>query len=354
MPPHNLSVHPVLVHVATAAQLTAAVAGARPGEEILVAPGEYRVNLVAKGDGPVVVRGQGRVVLSALDPTLRVVEIDHASHWRLEGLAIRGSRHADVRITGGSDVTLSRCEVYDAGKKGIIANGDRILIDQCWIHDIAQPVGGEDTQGIVTWGATRLVVMRSRIETPGDGILIGGAQEISRTSSNIMILFNHFHADDAWYGRLHTENAIDVKNVSGLLIAGNVFHHYHGRDDDDPMGCAINVVTRDPEVAGRIEDVRLYGNVFYDVVRAATIQAADGPGRRLTFAGNLVTDVREAYAVARKPPAGLLVGRWDGLTVVGNVFAVVDGAAVRLYEPVRDVRFKENVLLASPGLVFRP
>jgi hypothetical protein len=44
--------------------------------------------------------------------------------------------------------------------------------------------------------------MNSRIETPGDGILIGGAGEIARTSRDVRILFNHFHAEERLVRRL--------------------------------------------------------------------------------------------------------------------------------------------------------
>jgi hypothetical protein len=129
-----------------------------------------------------------------------------------------------------------------------------------------------------------------------------------------------------------------------------VIHHYRGRADDDPMGCAMNVVTRDPEVGGVIEDVRIVGNVFSDLVRAATIEAADGPGRRLLFAGNLVLGARAAHGVPRKPPAALFVGRWEGLEVVGNIFIAIDDAAVRLYAPVKDFVMERNLVIGTTPL----
>jgi hypothetical protein len=146
----------LLVLVASVADLEAAVERARPGDDIVIAPGDYAVNLRLRRSGapgaPVTLRAGGRVVLAARDPRLRVIEVEGARHWRLVGLALRGSRHANLRITESSgDIVVRDCEVFDAGKKGIIANGDDILIDHCFIHDIKQPVGGEDTQGIVTW-----------------------------------------------------------------------------------------------------------------------------------------------------------------------------------------------------------
>jgi parallel beta helix pectate lyase-like protein len=347
---------PLLVTVATASAIASAVGAARPGETIAIAAGEYAVNLTIARSGtaraPIVLRAApgARVVLSARDPLRRVIELENASHWRLEDLHVRGARHADIRITGGTDNVIRRCEIYDARKKGIIANGDRITIEHSWIHDISQPVDGADTQGIVTWGASHLVIADNVITTPGDGILVGGAEGLSRTSTDVRILRNHFHAEDAWYGRLHTENAIDIKNVDGLLVEGNFIHHYRGREDDDAMGCAVNVVTRDKEVGGVIDHVRFERNVIGDVARALAVEGADGPGRHFSFRHNFVFAATFAHAVPRKPPGGLYVGNWDGVDISDNTFLDVEHAAVYCYGRVTGFRFEGNALIrAAPA-----
>jgi hypothetical protein len=294
------------------------------------------------------------VVLQPRDDRRRVIEMQGASHWRLEGLHVRGSRHANVQITGGTDNVVRDCEIYDAHKKGIIANGDRITIERCWIHDISQPVGGDDTQGVVTWGASHLLIQDNVITTPGDGILVGGALELSHTSSDVRILRNHFHADPAWYGRLHTENGIDIKNVDGLLVRGNFLHHYHGRDDDDPMGCAMNIVTRDPEAHGVIDHVIVEENLFFDVARALAVEGADGPGRNFVFRHNFVVGATYAHAVPRKPPGGIYLGKWSGARIEDNVFVDVDHAAVYTYGAVSELSFERNLRIRAAGLVREP
>lgn len=349
---------PLLLVLRTVAELETALASAEPGADLVLAAGEYRVNIVlhrsGTADRPIHLHAApgARVVLSARNPTLRVIEFEKASHWRLSGLALRGSSHANVRITGGTDNTLSDCEIFDAGKKGVIANGDHILLERLYIHDIAQPIGGDDTQGIATWGATHLTIRDSLITTPGDGILIGGAGAASSTSREVRIVGNHFHADDDWYGRWHTENGIDVKNVDGLVVADNVLHHYRGRADDDPMGCAMNLVTRDPEVHGKIERVRIERNIFADLVRGLCIDAADGPGRDLIIRGNLFASARADHGIARKPPGAIWIGRWDGVRIDHNFFVAIDRAAVFVYDEVRDLRYAANRDFMAPGLVF--
>jgi hypothetical protein len=346
-----------VVPVATPGALRDAVDAARPGDRIQLAAGDYAVNLVIKRSGtaeaPIVLEPApgARVVLQPRDDRRRVIELVGASHWRLEHLHIRGSRHANVQITGGTDNVVRDSEIYDARKKGIIANGDRITIERCAIHDISQPVGGDDTQGIVTWGATHLLIQDNLITTPGDGILVGGALELSHTSSDVKILRNHFHAEDGWYGRYHTENAIDIKNVDGLLVAGNVIHHYRGREDDDPMGCAMNVVTRDPEAHGVIDHVVIQGNLFFDVARALAVEGADGPGRNFVFRNNFVVGATWAHAVPRKPPGGIYLGNWSRAVIVDNLFVDVERAAVYTYGFVSEFSFERNLTIHSGGVV---
>ena len=112
------------------------------------------------------------VTLSANDDSRRVLDFVDASHWRVESLKVRGSRHANIKIDGGTDIVIRKCTVYDATKKGIIANGDLITIEDSTIRDIRQPVGGEDTQGIAVWRGSRIRIRRNTITTPGDGVLL--------------------------------------------------------------------------------------------------------------------------------------------------------------------------------------
>lgn len=344
--------------VASSPALESAVARAQPGDVILVAAGEYSVNLDIQHDGsaerPITLKAatpRSTVVLSARDDRRRVIELTGASHWRFEHLQLRGTRHAVMQITGGTDVVVRGCEISDSSKKGIIANGDRITIEQSTFRDIRQPVGGEDTQGIAAWAASRLTIRDNLFETPGDGVLIGGAGALSRTSTDVRIYRNHFHVKPDWTGKWHVENGIDVKNADGVVIADNVFHGYHGHADDDPMGCAIGVVTRDPEVSGRIARVRIERNTIYDVNRGLAAHGADGPGTDLVVRGNVFASILDANGPDAKPPAGVHLGDWTGATIERNTFVDVEHAVVHTHGELEGFAFRDNVLRRSAGLL---
>lgn len=212
-------------------------------------------------------------------------------------------------------------------------------------------MGGEDTQSIAAWRASRLRIRDNLFASPGDGILIGGAGQLSLTSTDVRIYRNHFHAKDSWYGTWHTENAIDIKNVDGLVITDNVIHHYRGHADDDPMGTGMNIVTRDPEVNGTIANVRVERNKFYDLVRAVAIMGADGPGRNLVFRQNVVYAALWDNAVEAKPPGAIYIGDWSGAKIDNNTLVDIDNAAVYTHGDLDGFTFRNNILRRSAGLV---
>src|SRR5262249_38851129 len=139
-----------------------------------------------------------------------------------------------------------------------------------------------------------------------------------------------------------------------LLVKGNLLHHYHGRDDDDPMGCAMNIVTRDPEAHGVIDHVVVEENLFFDVARALAVEGADGPGRNFVFRHNFVVGATYAHAVPRKPPGGIYLGKWSGAHIDDNVFIDVDHAAVYTYGAVSELSFERNKTIRAAGLVREP
>lgn len=344
--------------VASASALEAAIAEALPGDEIVVAAGTYDLNLVIRRSGapgaPITLRAAdgATVVLQAADRRRRVIELDGASHWRLQRLHVRGSRHAMIRIEGGTDNWISDCEIYDGSKKGIIANGDAITIERSVFRDIK--TAGDDTQAIAAWRASRLRIRDNTFASPGDGVLLGGAGALGVTPTDVRIYRNHFHARQAWYGRWRVENAIDVKDVDGLLIADNVIHRYRG-DADNDGGVAMNFHTPDVEdTDDRVEHVTVEGNVIYDVGRVAHVKAIDGPGRDFVFRRNVVHTVKAANGSAEKPPGGLIVGPWEDVKIDHNTWVDVDRVVLHAYGELVGLRFRNNLLHRTGGVVREP
>jgi hypothetical protein len=109
-------------------------------------------------------RRQNALWVQADGVTLRGLEIQGGYYYALKfelgvkgGLAedcrIHGSGRDCVKIAGADDITLRRCEIFNSGQRdnsnaeGIDnVNGDRMLVQDCHIHDIATcgvyPKGG--------------------------------------------------------------------------------------------------------------------------------------------------------------------------------------------------------------------
>jgi hypothetical protein len=342
------------VYVNTSSELTSAVAHADPGDTIIIASGAYSVNLISSRDGtssrPITLRASiGKtVVLSAKDQTLRVLDLSGASHWRIEDLHLRGSRHAMIRIEGGTDNVISSCEIYDGSKKGIIANGDDITIQDSVFRDIKVGVGEGDTQGIAIWAGSRVTIRRNMFATPGDAILVGGAAA-NVTSTDIDIDDNHFHTLASWDDRFNVENAIDIKNADGVTISNNVFHRYQQYDGTD-SGTAINIHTHDEGAEDAfIDDVVLEGNTFYDMGRAIAIARIYGPGSDVTLQRNVFYGITHDRSPDDRP-AAIIAEDWDGLRVDNNTFVDIEGPAIWTAGDMDEYTARNNVLRRTEGI----
>jgi hypothetical protein len=342
------------VYVNTSSEITSAVANADPGDTIIIAEGSYSVNLYSTRDGtstsPITLRASlGKtVVLSAKDQTRSVLNLEGASRWRVRGLHLRGSRYAMIRISGGTDNVISDCEIYDGTKKGIIANGDRITIEDSVFRDIKLPIGQGDTQGIAMWDGSNVTIRRNMFATPGDGILIGGAGS-DETSNDIVIDDNHFHTLASWDGRYNVENAIDIKNADGVTVKNNVFHRYQRVSGADG-GIAINVASHDAGAGGLyIDDILIDKNVFYDMGRAIAVASIYGPGSDVTIRRNVFYSVTQARS-ADKRPGAVIAWDWDGLEVHNNTFVDITGPAIWTFGDLSGYVARNNILRRTDGI----
>jgi Periplasmic copper-binding protein (NosD) len=110
------------VVVASAAQLRAAVAAARPGDQILIAPGRYRTRIrfdprnSGSAERPVVVRardGLGSVVIDAVGSSI-TIKFSGAAHVEIRDLEITGGGHHGVFFDRGAHhITIRHNRIYD-------------------------------------------------------------------------------------------------------------------------------------------------------------------------------------------------------------------------------------------------
>jgi hypothetical protein len=98
-----------VIRVSSASELDRALAGARPGATILLAPGTYDGNFTASHSGtstaPVTLCGpRGAVLNGGSTSHGYTLHLDHASWWRVEGFTVEGGQKGVV--ADGSDYDL--------------------------------------------------------------------------------------------------------------------------------------------------------------------------------------------------------------------------------------------------------
>src|SRR5256714_10770952 len=150
------------ISVSTAAQLTAALAGVRPGDTIALSAGTYEGVFSATTSGtvsaPITLTGPGTAVLSnrggGCDPNAPGglsycgygLHLNRVAYWRLVGFAVTGSAKGII-LDGSSHNVLDGVQVYDIGDEGVhfrASSSDNVLRNAT-VHDTgrSQPGFGE-------------------------------------------------------------------------------------------------------------------------------------------------------------------------------------------------------------------
>jgi hypothetical protein len=194
--------------VATASQLSSALAAARPGETIVLDPGVYVGDFVARTSGqagaPITLCGSRSAVLEG--ESIRsgyVLHLDKASYWRVEGFTVQG------------------------GQKGVVTDGiTHDLIDGLYVHgtgDEAIHLRAFSSYNTVSHNVVRDTGLVSQFY--GEGIYVGSANKnwcrytgCQPDRSNDNRIIDNNIADT-------TAENIDIKEgTTGGLIAGNVLN----------------------------------------------------------------------------------------------------------------------------------
>ena len=196
------------VAVSTAAQLSTALAAARPGQTIVLAAGTYQGDFVASTSGtagaPITLCGARNAVLQGKSiKDGYVFHLDRASWWRLEGFTV------------------------EEGQKGVVTDGvTHDLIDGLYVHTI-----GDEAIHLRAFSSDNTVshnVVRDtglNVQFFGEGIYVGSAHENwcrysgcqPDASDHNVIIGNNIAGTTA-------EN-IDIKEgTTGGIISGNTFN----------------------------------------------------------------------------------------------------------------------------------
>jgi hypothetical protein len=109
--------------VQTAAQLTAALAAAKPGDSIVMAAGVYTGNFVATTSGtaaaPIYLCGGADAVLDGGGTSIGyALHLNPASYWKVIGFTLRNAQKGVV-ADGTTHSTIQGLSVHDIGDEGI-------------------------------------------------------------------------------------------------------------------------------------------------------------------------------------------------------------------------------------------
>lgn len=129
------------VSVSSARELRTALAGARPGEEILLAPGTYGGHFTISRSGtaaaPITLCGSRSAVLDGGSISHGyTLHLDHASWWKVEGFTVEGAQKGVV-ADGASNNVLDGLYVHSIGDEAIHlrAFSSHNTIKNCLVRD---------------------------------------------------------------------------------------------------------------------------------------------------------------------------------------------------------------------------
>lgn len=265
------------VRVSTSAQLTAALAAARPGTTITLADGRYvgrfRGTAAGTAAAPVVLRGSRAAVLDGGTGGY-IVHLDGARHWRLEGFRTTGGAKGVV-LDRTSSTVLSRLDVGGTGQEAVhlrAGSSDNVVADSLVHHTgLRSPGFGE---GVYVGSA------RSHWATHSGG-------QPDRSDRNA-VLRNRIWAT--------TAESVDVKEgTTGGRVEGNTF--------DGASLSGANYADSWVDLKGNGWTVRGNRGTTARLDGVQTHVVAAGWGRGNVLAGN-VLDVRgPGYGVRVQDPA---------------------------------------------------
>jgi hypothetical protein len=245
----------------------------------------------------------GDAIVSVLNGPL--VRMKNASYVTLQGFSLGETRGDGIEISGGSHDTVSGCEVRDIGDWGIVADGgtDHKIVDcdVSYTGDGAIRVTGGDRK---TLSPANHQVLNNHLHHFGrwsrsyqagvsaNGVGIRIAHNLIHDAPHNAILYGGNDFDIAYneiYGVcLETGDAGAIYTGRDYTFRGNVirynFIHHNGG-----VGMGTMAVYMDDCVSGH----RIFGNVFWDVTRAAFL----GGGRDHVVENNVFVNCRPAVAI---------------------------------------------------------
>ncbi|MDD4870911.1 MAG: right-handed parallel beta-helix repeat-containing protein [Kiritimatiellae bacterium] len=235
-----------------------------------------------------------------------LINMKNASNIIIRGMIMEAARNVAVSMNGGTSNEISKCIVRNIGGNAITINGGTDSgVDGCDIYDMAKAgisiSGGDRT----TLTPARLYANNNHIHHIGrwwrmycGGININGVG--NRATHNLIDNLPHtaifFSGNDNLIEFNEIHSVCYESNDAGAIYAGRNwtmrgtvvrYNYLHDISGFEGRGCVG--IYNDDMYCGTI----MYGNVFYDVTRAAFI----GGGRDCVIENNIFVDCKPAIHI---------------------------------------------------------
>jgi hypothetical protein len=325
------------IHVASSADLHAALVNARPGDTITLVPGATYVGNFTlpekSGSGWITIRPSSPDIVprgaritpaqAARLPKLRspnnqpvVQTAPRAHHWRLVLLELQGGHDGNGDIVGfgdGSagqrllshvphDLEMDRCYVHGdsaTGQKRCVAlNSAATSITNSYIADCKSE--GQDAQAVAGWnGPGPFTITNNYLEGAGQNVIFGGADPSipDLVPSDILIADNLVSRPREWRGgRWQVKNLVELKNARRVRIVRNVIEHNW---EAAQSGFAVLFTVRNQDGGCRwcqVEDVVFEDNILRHSAAGISILGFDNnhpsqQTRSITIRNNVFYDI---------------------------------------------------------------
>jgi hypothetical protein len=347
--------------VAPYGDLQAALDRARPGDQILLAPGATYVGnfVLQRGsrDGAAIhvrtnlpyeaLPAEGTRMTPSAAARLRLAKIvtpnrnsaitvaPGATNWRMVAVEITVSpsvpglnalarigdeRQRSLRAVA-TGVIFDRVWMHGwptrTLRRAVILSSASTAIIDSWIADCHE--NGADAQAIIGWnGPGPYKIVNNYLEASGENVLFGGADPLVRglIPSDIEIRGNHFAKPAAWKGVWSTvKNLFELKNAARVLVEGNVFS---GNWAAAQAGFAINLKSVNQTNApwSSTQDVTIRYNRITNVGAGIAISGSDEnpvdtKASRITIHDNIIDKVNVPGFEGRGAFVQLLNGAKD-------------------------------------------
>jgi hypothetical protein len=278
------------INVSSAAGLKTALANAKPGHEIVLAPGTYTGIFTANSNG----NASNRIVLrsqSATNPAILSgpsINSDYELHvtgdyWTVKNVKIRNSAKGIV-LDNSNNTILDGVEVYDIGAEGVhfrdgSSNG---TIQNSYIHDTGKTAPGYG-EGVYIgtaekdWGKYNKATDNNTIRNVKIGPNVRGESiDIKEGTTGTLIENNTFNG--IGISNVHVDDSfIDVKGKN-VIIRNNTGY----RNNNSKIVDAIQI---HKIVTGYGVNIQITNNTFHLDNSSAYVVNASG-GTSATVSGN--------------------------------------------------------------------